>query len=147
MRYGILVLVGAAVTGVAILTARPAAADKTFFEQFKAMYVKPGAKDRTTLIFNAAVEKKSCTICHGPKSKKTFNAYGTQVKKLLHKSDAGNTAKIKKALAAVSRLPSDPSDPSSPSFGKRIHAGKLPVGEIHVRPAEDSSKDDADKGK
>jgi hypothetical protein len=144
MRYIVPVLVSALAVA-AVLTTRPAAADKTFFEAFKAMYVKPNAKDRTTLIFNAAVEKKGCTICHGRESKKTFNAYGTQVRKLLHKSDAGNTAKIKKALAAVSRLPSDSSNPSSPSFAKRIHAGKLPVGEIHVRPAEESNKDDAGK--
>ncbi len=143
MRYSIPALI-CALAVAAILTARPAAADKTFYEAFKSMYVKPDAKDRTTLIFNAAVEKKSCTICHGPTSKKTFNAYGTQVKKFLKKSDAGNTAKIKKALASVSRLPSDPNDPKSLSFAKRIHAGKLPVGEIHVRSAEDSNKADGD---
>jgi hypothetical protein len=137
MRYIVAVLVGVLAVA-AVLTTRPAAADKTFFEAFKSMYVKPNAKDRTTVIFNLAVEKKSCTICHGPESKKTFNAYGTQVKKLLHKSDAGNTAKIKKALAAVSRQPSDPNDRSSPSFGQRIHSGKLPVGEIHVRTKEDA---------
>ena len=146
MRY-ILPAFICALALAAVLIARPAAADKTFYEAFKAMYVKPDAKDRTTLIFNAAVEKKSCTICHGPTSKKTFNDYGTQVKKFLKKSDAGNTAKIKKALASVSRLPSDPKDSSSPRFAKRIHAGKLPVGEIHVRTAEDSDKADADKDK
>ncbi len=146
MRYSIPALI-CTLALAAVLTTRPAAADKTFFEAFKSMYVKPDAKDRTTLIFNAAVEKKSCTICHGPQSKKTFNAYGTQVKKFLKKSDAGNTAKIKKALAAVSRLPSDPNDPKSPSFAKRIHAGKLPVGEIHVRTKEDSDNVNANQDK
>src|SRR5436853_180788 len=65
MRYSIPALI-CALAVAAILTARPAAADKTFYEAFKSMYVKPDAKDRQTLIFNAAVEKKSCTICHGP---------------------------------------------------------------------------------
>jgi hypothetical protein len=142
MRYSISALI-CTLAVAAVLTTRPATADKTFFAAFKSMYVKPSAKDRTTQIFNLAVEKKSCTICHGPSSKKTFNAYGTQVKKFLKKSDAGNTAKIKKALAAVSRLPSDPNDSKSPSFAKRIHAGKLPVGEIHVRSKDDENKDDA----
>jgi hypothetical protein len=134
MRYGIAVLVLAA----AVITARQAGAMKPFFEQFKAMYVKPNSKERSVLIFNAAVEKKGCTVCHktdpqktpGPK---TFNAYGAQVKKLLTKNDAGSAAKIKSALAKVSRLKSDPDDAKSPTFGERIHSGKLPVGEIHIR--------------
>jgi hypothetical protein len=144
MRY-FLPALAFALALAAVLSARPAAADKTFFEAFKSMYVKPNAKDRTALIFNAAVEKKSCTICHGKESKKTFNAYGTQVKKLLKKSDAGKTAKIKKALAEASKQRSDPKDPKSPTFSERIHAGKLPVGEIHVREKDDSEQGDSDK--
>ena len=146
MRYGVAVLI-LAVAAAAVLTAQQAGAMKPFFEQFKSMYVKPNSKERSVLIFNAAVEKKGCTVCHktdpektrGPK---TFNAYGEQVKKFLTKNDADKPAKIKTALAKVSRLKSDPSDPKSLTFGERIHSGKLPVGEIHIRtkaPAQDNA--------
>ncbi len=149
MRYAIAVLVLAAAIG-GVFTAQQAGAMKPFFEQFKAMYVKPNSKERTMLIFNAAVEKKGCTVCHktdpqktpGPK---TFNAYGTQVKNLLTKNDAGSPAKIRAALAKVSRLKSDPNDKKSPTFGERIHAGKLPVGEIHIRSKEPDQNDAAQK--
>jgi hypothetical protein len=136
MRYGVVVFVVAAVMTSAVLTTRPAGAVKPFMEQFKAMYVKPKSKDRTMLIFNAAVEKKSCTICHGPKSKKTFNAYGEQVKKYLSKRDKENPSKIKTGLAKASKMKSVPDDSSSPTFGERLRAGKLPVGEIHVKGSE-----------
>ncbi len=114
---------------------------KPFFEQFKAMYVKPNSKERSVLIFNAAVEAKGCTICHKPapdktRGPKTFNAYGDQVKKLLTKKDANNPATIRRALAKVSLMKSDPDNRKSPTFGERIHAGKLPVGEIHIRTKE-----------
>lgn len=146
MRYAIAILV-LAVAAAAVLTERQAGAMKPFFEQFKSMYVKPNSKERSVLIFNAAVEKKGCTVCHkadpqttrGPK---TFNAYGEQVKKYLTKKDAGDPRKIKSALAKVSRLKSNPDDSKSPTFGERIHSGKLPVGEIHVRtksPAQDDA--------
>jgi hypothetical protein len=133
------VLLSAAVLAAAIFTTRPAGAVKPFMEQFKTMYVKPKTKDHAMLIFNEAVDKKGCTICHAASSTKksynakTFNAYGTQVKKYLSKGDGNNATKIKSALARVSKLPSDPKDSSSPTFGERLKQGKLPVGEIHVR--------------
>jgi len=139
MRYCFVALVSLAVVVAAMFTTRPAGAVKPFFEQFKAMYVKPNTKDRTMMIFNAAVEKKGCTICHGPNSKKTFNAYGAQIKKLLSKGDSDNRSKVRNALGTVSKMKSDPSDPSSPTFGERLRAGKLPVGEIHVRTPDSAS--------
>jgi len=137
MRYGVAAMI-LAVSAAAVFASRQAGAMKPFFEQFKAMYVKPDTKERSMMIFNAAVEKKGCTICHKPapdkvRGPKTFNAYGDQVKKLLSKKDANDPKKIRSALAKVSKLKSDPDDRKSPTFGERIHSGKLPVGEIHIR--------------
>jgi len=134
MRYGVAALLFAAVVVAAVFTVPPAGAKPPFLDQFKAMYVKPNSKDRTAEIFKEAVEAKKCTICHGAKSKKTFNAYGLQVKKLLSKNDVGNATKIKSALAKVSRVKSDAGE----TYGERLRAGKLPVGEIHVRGGADS---------
>jgi hypothetical protein len=144
MRNVIAILVLAA-AAAAILTEQQAGAMKPFFEQFKSMYVKPESKERSVLIFNAAVEKKGCTICHkaDPKTTpgpKTFNAYGEQVKKYLTKKDKDNPGKIRSALAKVSKLRSNPDDSKSLTFGERIHSGKLPVGEIHVR-TKDAAQD------
>jgi hypothetical protein len=141
MRYGVAALVfGAGLA--AFLAARPAAAVKPFFEQFKSMYVDPKTTNHNKLIFNLAVEKKQCTICHKLKTPHgaPFNAYGEQVSKLLNaKRDAANPRAIKAALGKVSRLKSIADDPKSPTFGERLRTGKLPVGEIHVVP-KDSSK-------
>ncbi len=138
MRYGVAVLFFcAAVAGV--FGTQPAGAVKPFLEQFKALYVKPKASDRTLKIFNEAVEKKGCTICHHQKPKKGFNAYGTQVKKLLTKNDGGNPQKIQAAMRKVGTMKSDPADPSSPTFVQRLKQGKLPVGEIHVEPAKSAA--------
>jgi hypothetical protein len=141
MRYGVL----AGVCSLAIaaaLAARPAAAVKPFFEQFKALYVKSDTTDHTMKIFNLAVEKKQCTICHVKKAPhgKPFNAYGTQISKLLTKNNANDPKTIRAAMKKVEKIKTDPSDPKSPNFGTRLKQGKLPVGEIHVVPADDSSK-------
>jgi hypothetical protein len=136
MRFGVLGLL-CGLVAAAVLTAQPATAMKPFFEQFKALYVKPDTTDHTMKIFNLAVEKKGCGICHrGQQSKKVFNAYGTQVAKLLTKNDAGNPKAIRAALLKVAKVKTDASDPKSPNFGTRLKQGKLPVGEIHVEPAE-----------
>jgi hypothetical protein len=139
MRYGVASLVFAAVVATAVLATQPAGAMKPYLEQFKSMYVKSNTKDRNMMIFNEAVEKKGCTICHGAKSKKSFNAYGLEVKKLLSKSDMNNSTKIRAALTKVGRIKSKADDSSSPTFGDRIRQGKLPVGEIHVRSKEDAN--------
>ena len=140
MRYGVATLVFcAAIAGV--FGARPAGAVKAFFQQFKAVYVKPNTSNHTMQIFNAAVEKKGCSLCHLGKSKKNFNAYGTQFKGLLNpKRDAGSPATIRNALKQGAAVKSDPADPKSPTFGQRLSKGKLPVGEIHVEGAKDAAK-------
>ena len=126
--------------GGGICGCRSAVALPPFLAQFKAMYVKPNAKDHDMLIFNEAVEKKKCGICHhGEPKQKKFNAYGAEVHNLLSKGDANNTNKIRAALGKVSRIKSKADDSSSPTFGDRLRQGKLPVGEIHIRPKDDSN--------
>ena len=136
MRYGVVTLVFFAVVA-GVFSIRPAGAVKAFLEQFKTLYVKPKTTDHTILVFNAAVEKKGCNICHHGKSKKNFNAYGEQLKKLLTKNDAQNTQKVVGALKKVGTMKSVPNDPSSPTYVQRIVKGRLPVGEIYVRSKDD----------
>ncbi len=143
MRYDVAVLVFCAVVA-GIFSTRPAGAVKPFFEQFKAVYVKPNAKDRTSLIFNAGVTKKGCGVCHrGQPAKKVFNPYGKQLSQLLNaKRDAGNTVAIREALNRVGKMKFNPDDPKSLTFVQRIKQGKLPAGEIIVK-----SKDGGASGK
>jgi hypothetical protein len=134
MRYGVSALVFCALVA-GVFCIRPAGAGKPFLEQFKALYVNPKTTDRTMLIFNEAVEKDGCGICHlsqGGKTTKALNAYGTQFTKLLTKSDGKNAQKIRTAMVKVAQMKSKPDDPKSPTFGERIKQGKLPVGEIKV---------------
>ena len=138
MRYGIVILVFCA-AAAGVFSLRSAGAVKPFLEQFKALYVKPKATDHTMQIFNAAVEKKGCNLCHLAKPKKGYNDYGTQFKKLLTKRDGQDSKKVRAAMGKVSRMKSNPDDPDSPTFGQRLKEGKLPVGEIHVR-SKDASK-------
>jgi hypothetical protein len=140
MRYGVATLLCCAAVA-AVLAARPAAAVKPFFEQFKALYVKSDTTDHTMRIFNAAVEKKQCGVCHrGKPAQKNFNPYGAQVSQLLNaKRDAGNPKAIRAALKQVEKKKADPNDLKALSFGTRLKQGKLPVGEIHVKPKEEDS--------
>jgi hypothetical protein len=141
MRYSVAALVFVLVAA-GFPDPRPAGAVKPFMEQFKAVYVKPNTADHTMKVFNAAVEKKGCTICHRGqpnKPSKGYNAYGAQFKKLLSKRDGQDARKIRAAITKVAQMKSDPEDPSSPTFGKRLGEGKLPVGEITVR-SKDASK-------
>ena len=142
MRRGVTILVFCGLAAGVFMT-RPAVAVKPFLEQFKALYVKPKTSDHTMQIFNAAVEAKGCTICHRgqpAKPTKAWNAYGTQLTKLLSaKRDAQNPQAIRAALVKVSRLKANPDDPKSMTFGGRLRQGKLPVGEIHVRSKDDSN--------
>ncbi len=133
MRYGVVVFVFLAVAA-GVFSAQPAGAVKPFLAQFKTLYVNPKTTDHTMLIFNAAVEKKDCTICHLPKPKKGFNSYGARLSKLLTKHDEQSAQAIRAAMKKVEGMKSNPDDPNSPTFGERLRQGKLPVGEIHVRP-------------
>ena len=138
MRSGVVALVFLAVAAGG-LDPRPARAVKPFLEQFKTLYVNPKTTDHAMRNFNSAVAKKDCTICHLPKPRKGFNAYGTQLKKFLNaKRDGQNAQAIRAAMKKVALMKSKPDDPDSPTFGERLRQGKLPVGEIIVRSKEAS---------
>jgi hypothetical protein len=137
MRYGVAVVLFF-VVAAGVIGTQPVGAEKPIFAQFQAMYVKPKSADRTMQIFKEAVEKKQCTICHLPKPQKGFNAYGTQVKSLITKRDAQNPQAVRAALKRVEAVKSA-DDPKSQTYGQRLRQGKLPVGEIHVRPAAGAS--------
>ncbi len=138
MKYGVAILVFCA-TVAGMFSPRPAGAVKPFLEQFKALYVKPKTTDHTMQIFNAAVEKAGCNLCHLAKPKKGYNAYGTQFKNLLTKRDGQDPKKVRAAMGKVARMKSNPAASDSSTFGERLKEGKLPVGEIHVR-SKDASK-------
>jgi hypothetical protein len=79
--------------------------------------------------FDKAAAAAKCNICHLAGQKKTDrNPYGKALAKLLAKGDEKNPPKIKAALQAAAKEPSDPANPASPAFGERIKAGKLPGG-------------------
>lgn len=131
MKYRVVALVFCAVFA-GLFYAQPADGMKAFLEQFKSLYVKPKSSDRTMQIFNEAVEAKGCGVCHHGKPSRNghFNAYGTQLKKLLTKADAQNPQSIRAAMKKVAAMKSD--DSSATTFAQRLRDGKLPVGEIHV---------------
>jgi len=117
--------------GLAILAlARvPAKADKAFFDEFVAKYVKPDSTDPKDQAFKATVEKVRCNVCHVGRVKKNRNAYGQALDKLLDRqADKDNKAKIQAALDTVAKQHSNPDDQKSPTFGELIQQGKLPAG-------------------
>jgi hypothetical protein len=118
---------GAAVALVCGGSAREAFAIKQFFEEFKAVYVKPESTDPAEKALVAEVETAKCNVCHAGSSKKERNAYGDALAKRLNKKDdAKNVEKIKKALEEVAALPSDPAKADSPTFGALLKEGKVP---------------------
>ncbi|MEI6036782.1 MAG: hypothetical protein WCQ91_02515 [Planctomycetota bacterium] len=109
-------------------SSRPAFAIKQFFDEFKAMYVKPDSSDGNEKALAAEVETAKCNVCHVGKNKKERNSYGHALAELLDKKeDAKNVAKIKESLEKVASLPSDPKKADSATFGDRIKEGKLPA--------------------
>jgi len=123
------VMVGVAVAFLSGGSARPAFAIKQFFDEFKAVYVKPDSADANEKAFAAEVETAKCNVCHAGKSKKERNAYGNALADLLDKKeDAKNVEKIKESLLKVAGMASDPAKPDSPKFGDLITQGKLPGG-------------------
>lgn len=124
-RYAL--VAGAAVALVCGGSAREAFAIKQFFEEFKAVYVKPESTDPAEKALVAEVETAKCNVCHAGSSKKERNAYGDALAKRLNKKDdAKNVEKIKKALEEVAALPSDPAKADSPTFGALLKEGKVP---------------------
>lgn len=126
-RYAVVAVVAVALVGGG--SAREAFAIKQFFEEFKAVYVKPESADPAEKALVAEVETAKCNVCHAGSSKKDRNAYGNALAERLNKKDdAKNVEKIKKALAEVAALPSDPAKSDSPTFGALLKEGKLPGG-------------------
>lgn len=114
---------GFLVTLCAGSAARPAYAIKEFFDEFKAVYVKPDSAEAADKALAAEVETAKCVVCHAPSSKKERNSYGNALAELLDKKeDKKDTAKIRKALEQVAGMPS----PSGPTYGELLKQGKLP---------------------
>ncbi|MFM9194514.1 MAG: hypothetical protein ACKOWG_01985, partial [Planctomycetia bacterium] len=75
-------------TGVALAcggSARDAFAIKQFFDEFKAVYVKPDSSDPAEKALAAEVETAKCNVCHAGSSKKERNAYGNALAERLDK--------------------------------------------------------------
>ena len=118
------VMLGVGVAMFAAASSRPAFAIKQFFEEFKAVYVKPDSGEASDKALAAEVETAKCNVCHAGSSKKERNAYGNALADLLDKKeDAKNVEKIRKALDTVAAMPS--SD-GGPTFGDLLKQGKLP---------------------
>ncbi len=119
-------LLGLVILGLA---KAPARADKAFFDEFLAKYVKPDSSDPKDQAIKATVEKVRCNVCHVGRTKKNRNIYGQALDKLLDRqTDKENKPKIRAALDTVARQRSNPDDQNSPTFGELIQQGKLPAG-------------------
>jgi len=120
------VVLGIAVAFVAGTSARPAFAIKQFFDEFKAVYVKPDSAEANDKALVAEVETAKCNVCHAGTSKKERNAYGNALADLLDKKeDAKNVEKIRGALESVAAMPSGT---DGVTFGDLLKQGKLPGG-------------------
>lgn len=121
-RWG--VMVGALVVVAVGAAPRQAFAIKEFFDEFKAVYVKPDSSDANEKALVAAVETAKCNVCHAGSSKKERNAYGNALADLLDKKeDKKNAEKIRQALETVAAMPSAA---GGPTFGDLLKQGKLP---------------------
>ena len=123
-RSRLAVVIGAGAALMAGASSRPAFAIKEFFDEFKAVYVKPDSGDANEKAFVAEVETAKCNVCHAGSSKKERNAYGNALADLLDKKeDKKDTAKIRGALEKVAAMPSGD---GKPTFGELMKQGKLP---------------------
>jgi hypothetical protein len=121
-RWG--VMLGAMVVVVVGASSRPAFAIKEFFDEFKAVYVKPDSSDANDKALVAEVETAKCNVCHVGSSKKERNSYGNALADLLDKKeDKKNPEKIRQALDTVAAMPSAD---GAPTFGELLKQGKLP---------------------
>jgi hypothetical protein len=121
-RWG--VMLGSLVVLVVGASSRPAFAIKEFFDEFKAVYVKPDSSDANDKALVAEVETAKCNVCHVGSSKKERNSYGNALADLLDKKeDKKNPEKIRKALDTVAAMPSAD---GAPTFGELLKQGKLP---------------------
>jgi hypothetical protein len=121
-RWG--VMLGAMVVVVVGASSRPAFAIKEFFDEFKAVYVKPDSSDANDKALVAEVETAKCNVCHAGSNKKERNSYGNALADLLDKKeDKKNPEKIRQALDTVAAMPSAD---GAPTFGELLKQGKLP---------------------
>ncbi len=121
-RWGL--VLGAMVVVVVGASSRPAFAIKEFFDEFKAVYVKPDSADANDKALVAEVETAKCNVCHVGSSKKDRNSYGNALADLLDKKeDKKNPEKIRQALDTVAAMPSAD---GAPTFGELLKQGKLP---------------------
>lgn len=121
-RWG--VVLGAMVVVVVGASSRPAFAIKEFFDEFKAVYVKPDSADANDKALVAEVETAKCNVCHVGSSKKERNSYGNALADLLDKKeDKKNPEKIRQALDTVAAMPSAD---GALTFGELLKQGKLP---------------------
>jgi hypothetical protein len=117
-------MLGAMVVVVVGASSRPAFAIKEFFDEFKAVYVKPDSSDANDKALVAEVETAKCNVCHVGSSKKERNSYGNALADLLDKKeDKKNPEKIRQALDTVAAMPSAD---GAPTFGELLKQGKLP---------------------
>jgi mono/diheme cytochrome c family protein len=117
-------MVGALVVVAFGAAPRQAFAVKEFFDEFKAVYVKPDSSDANEKALVAAVETAKCNVCHAGSSKKERNAYGNALADLLDKKeDKKNAEKIRHALETVAAMPSAA---GGPTFEELLKQGKLP---------------------
>jgi len=117
-------VLGAMVAVVVGAAPRPAFAIKEFFDEFKAVYVKPDSADANDKALVAEVETAKCNVCHVGSSKKERNSYGNALADLLDKKeDKKNQEKIRTALDTVAAMPSAD---GAPTFGELLKQGKLP---------------------
>jgi len=117
-------VLGAMVVVVVWAAPRPAFANKEFFDEFNAVYVKPDSSDANDKALVAEVETAKCNVCHVGSSKKERNSYGNALADLLDKKeDKKNQEKIRTALDTVAAMPSAD---GAPTFGELLKQGKLP---------------------
>lgn len=119
------VVVGALIVVAFGAAPRQAFAIKEFFDEFRAVYVKPDSTNESDKALVAAVETAKCNVCHVGSNKKERNAYGNALADLLDKKeDKKNAEKIRQALDTVAAMPSAD---GGPTFGDLLKQGKLPV--------------------
>ena len=82
-RYAL--VAGMAVALACGSSAREAFAIKQFFEEFKAIYVKPESVDPAEKVLATEVESAKCNVCHVGSSKKERNSYGEALAERLGK--------------------------------------------------------------
>jgi hypothetical protein len=127
----------------AVAATRPALAIKPFFDEFKKDYIENNENKK--FAEEAGKAPVGCLICHQGKEKKSRNAFGKELGKLLDKKkDAKDTAKMDSAFKKALEMHVDPKDDKSETYGDRIKAGKWPAGNLEDL-KKDPPKESADK--